>query len=260
MGLKISLFQMNVVSESKETNIRNAEKAIYTANADLVILPEMFTTGFRTDSVDGAETMNGETVHWLKKISMNSGKAVMGSIAIRETEGDHAGKTFNRLLFTTPEGDIFHYDKRHLFSFGGENKLFTAGSERIIVDYKGFRIFPLVCYDLRFPVWSRGSNEFDLIIYVAAWDRSRIGVWNTLLRARAIENQCYVAGVNCVGGDLTANYGGHSAIVDYFGNTIISADNENEAAIGTELEIEPLVRYRDKFRVWEDSDVFELQL
>ena len=255
MGLKVALCQMNIAWCEKEKNLRKAEEFIEAADADIVVLPETFTTGFKTTDASFAENMTGPTVKWFEDVASRYGKAVVGSTMIKEN-----GKYFNRLFFARPGEELLWYDKRHLFSFGGENVYFSRGEKRIIVEYKGFRILPLICYDLRFPVWSRGRNEFDLMIYIASWDNSRIGVWDTLLKARAIENQSYVVGVNRVGHDPTANYEGHSVAVNYYGELMERVDNNKEGMVVAELELVPLRRFREKFRAWEDGDDFEVKI
>ena len=222
------------------------------------MLPETFTTGFKTTSAEYAETMDGDTVKWFKDNAVSTGKAIIGRTMIKVPGQNGRDIFYNRLFFSTPDGTLLHYDKRHLFSFGGEAVHFSRGKERVIIEYKGFRILPLICDDLRFPVWSRGRDEFDLMIYVASWDNSRIGVWDTLLRARAIENQSYVIGVNRVGKDPTANYEGHSVAVNYYGELLAAVEDENESDVIIELELEPLRRFRNKFRAWEDGDDFNI--
>lgn len=253
MGLKAALCQTNVVWGDKRHNIAHAEKLIANADADLVILPEMFSTGFDIDPAPLAETMDGETVNRLKATAINSRKAIMFSIIILE-----GGNYFNRLLFIRPDGKIRHYDKRHLFSFSGEDRNFSRGKERLIIEHKGFRILPLICYDLRFPVWSRGSNEFDLIVYIASWPSSRIKVWDTLLKARAIENQCYVIGVNRVGQDPVSLYNGHSCAINYYGEVMSTSSEGKEDILEVAFDLGPLHAFREKFPAWRDSDRFEI--
>lgn len=245
--------QADITWGNKKKNMSDAARLIGAADADIAVLPEMFSTGFEMEPSAVAETMGGETVAWLRETANNSGKAIICSVAIEEDS-----KYFNRLLFAEPSGELYKYDKRHLFSFSGEDRNYTAGTGRIIVNYKGFRILPLVCYDLRFPAWSRGSDEFDLMIYVASWPSSRIAVWDTLLRARAIENQCYAVGVNRVGSDPVSLYNGHSAAIDYYGNVMASAAGDGQQTVTVDLEIEPLRTFREKFPAWRDSDRFEI--
>lgn len=253
MGLRVALCQMDVIWGDKAANIANAAHMISRTDADIVVLPEMFSTGFDMEPASVAETMDGKTAAWLRKTATDTGKAIVCSIVVEE-----GGKYFNRLLFARPDGGLHKYDKRHLFSFSGEDRNYTGGTERVIIEYKGFRILPLVCYDLRFPVWSRGSDEFDLMIYIASWPSTRIAVWDTLLKARAIENQSYVVGVNRVGSDTTSVYSGHSVAIDYYGNVIAAANEGQEGIVAVELELEPLRGFRRKFPAWRDSDRFEI--
>lgn len=260
MGLRVALFQMNVAWCDKETNMRRAEEYIRRADADVVVLPETFTTGFKTTSAAYAEPMDGTVVQWFRRVAVETDKAVVGSTMIQDRDAGGADRYYNRLFFSKPDGELLCYDKRHLFSFGGEAEYFTRGNKRLIVEYKGFRILPLICYDLRFPVWSRGRDEFDLMIYIAAWDNSRIGVWDTLLKARAIENQCYVVGVNRVGREPNSNYEGHSAVINYYGEVIAAAKDGKEDEVVVDLSLEPMRRFREKFRAWEDADDFRIIL
>jgi len=255
MELKVALCQTDIVWGDKKANMARAGKFIVYADADLVILPEMFSTGFDVAPGPLSETMNAETVKWLKIMSADSRKAIICSVIISED-----GKYYNRLLFVKPDGEILHYDKRHLFSFSGEDRNFSAGKKRLIVEYKGFRIMPLICYDLRFPVWSRGSGEFDLMIYIASWPSSRIKVWDTLLKARAIENQCYVVGVNRVGNDPSSCYDGHSCVINYYGEVMVISDQGKEEVVEVALDTEPLRAFREKFPAWRDSDRFDILL
>ena len=258
MKLKIALCQTDIVWGDISFNLENAEKFIRAADADLVVLPEMFSTGFEMEPSVLAETMEGKAVKWLKNTASQSGKAIVCSMIIKDNGPDNTERYYNRLFFATPEGKLYKYDKRHLFSFSGEDRNYTGGEERIIVDYKGFRILPLICYDLRFPVWSRGSDEFDLMIYIASWPSSRIKVWDTLLKARAIENQSYVAGANRVGTDPSAIYDGHTAAIDFYGEAIATANNGMEDIVVAELDLDALRSFREKFPAWRDSDRFEI--
>lgn len=246
---------MDIAWGEKATNIAVAESFIRSADATLVVLPEMFSTGFMAADTSLAEPMEGETVAWMSRIAQETGRAVTGSVIIIDAGSE---KPYNRLIFATPDGRIQSYDKHHLFSYSGENQFYAAGSERVVFEYAGFRILPLVCYDLRFPVWSRNRNDYDLILYVASWPKSRIEVWNALLRARAIENQCYVIGVNRVGSDPVAQYDGHSAVVDFYGHTVASFPAGVQGALCAELNVDLLREFREKFRAWEDADNFQI--
>ena len=246
------MLQSSLVWENPKLNQqRLQEKIIESADADLIVLPEMFTTGFTMNPKNIAETMQGETVLWMKHLAKSKSTALTGSLVIEEN-----GKYYNRLLFVFPSGDIKHYDKRHLFTLAGEDKIFTPGNEKLIVDYKGWKICLLVCYDLRFPVFSRNTEDYDVLIYVANWPESRIFAWDSLLKARAIENMSYVIGVNRVGEDANENrYNGHSQVIDCLGNYII-APSEEENVFSAELDKKALLETRQKFGFLNDRDSF----
>ena len=256
--MRISLIQDIIFWADKAANLEKTEDqlALLAGQTDLVVLPEMFTTGFCTGKIQLAETMDGETVKTLKHWAVKYKLALTGSFIA--TEG---GKIFNRAFFVFPNGRIEITDKRHLFSMGGENNHFSVGDKRMIVNYCGFNICVLVCYDVRFPVWSRNvNNEYDLLVYVANFPERRIADWDILLQARAIENQAYVCGVNRIGIDgLGIAYNGHSTLIDFKANTILHFP-ENATFIQTfDLQQEPLQRYRQKFAVWKDADGFEIK-
>ena len=256
--MRISLIQDIIFWADKAANLEKTEDqlALLAGQTDLVVLPEMFTTGFCTGKIQLAETMDGETVKTLKHWAVKYKLALTGSFIA--TEG---GKIFNRAFFVFPNGRIEITDKRHLFSMGGENNHFSVGDKRMIVNYCGFNICVLVCYDVRFPVWSRNvNNEYDLLVYVANFPERRIADWDILLQARAIENQAYVCGVNRIGFDgLGIAYNGHSTLIDFKANTILHFP-ENATFIQTfDLQQEPLQRYRQKFAVWKDADGFEIK-
>ena len=176
-----------------------------------------------------------------------------GSVSIKEN-----GKFYNRFYFVYPDGTYCSYDKRHLFTYGGEHKTFTAGKERVIVTYQGVRILLQICYDLRFPVWSRNRKDYDMVIYVASWPTPRVEVWSALLRARALENQCYVAGVNRVGEDPSCQYSGGTALIDPYGHTLGACKDGEEGEVTADIDMEELERFRQKFPVLDDADAFEL--
>lgn len=214
----------------------------------------MFNTGFTMNPSEFSEDMNGITVSFLKRISRGINADITGSIAVYEN-----GFYYNRLLWLKPDGRIFTYDKRHLFRMSGEDKVYSQGTSYFTAEINGWKIRPFICYDLRFPVWTRNVNkEYDLAVFIANWPASREMHWDTLLRARAIENQCYVAGVNRTGvdGNGTA-YNGKSAVIDYRGNTILSSEN-SETVSSVELKYHDLVKYRESFPAWMDSDSFSL--
>lgn len=220
---------------------------------DLVVLPEMFTTGFTMDAAAHAETMDGDSIAWMKLLAQDFQTTLCGSLIIE----DH-GDCYNRLIWMSPDGHCRHYDKRHLFRMASEQEHFRAGGERTIFELNGWRIRPLVCYDLRFPVWSRGINEFDLMVVIANWPATRKSAWRTLLPARAVENQCYVAGVNRVGEDGNDKfYAGDSAVIDYLGKPIVACDDQPRTET-VSLSGVALQRYREKFPAYLDADVFSI--
>lgn len=257
--LKLALLQISTQWENKNANLSMALDCINSTDAELVVLPEMFTTGFTMNVAQMAETMDGESVSWMRSTAARTGKAIMGSVIIRETvEGRDV--YFNRLIFALPTGDIKHYDKRHLFRMGGEQGVFTCGERRVVIEYKGFRILPVICYDLRFPVWSRNRSDYDLMIDVACWPRVRSLAWSTLLRARAIENLCYVAGANMVGSDPNVEYSGDSVIVDFLGQPMAEATEPVQQIVCATLDMDKLRAFRDKFPAHLDADNFNIEL
>lgn len=222
---------------------------------DLIVLPEMFTTGFSMRSTELAEDMSGPTVAWMTEQAKATNAAIYGSVII--TEGGHA---FNRGLFVTPEGSVTVYDKRHLFRFASETDHYRAGTERVIVEWRGWRILLQICFDLRFPVFARNRGDYDAILYVANWPEARRFPWSQLLIARAIENQCYVAGVNRVGMDGKGiHYSGDSVVVDPRGATIASVEPAHEGLATVNLEWGALEDFRAKFPLAMEADDFELK-
>jgi len=220
---------------------------------DLIVLPEMFTTGFTMDTTGYAEQMDGDTVAWMQLVAKDFDATICGSLII-----EAQGRFYNRLIWMPPDAPAGWYDKRHLFRMASEHDHFSAGNERAIFELNGWRICPLVCYDLRFPVFSRGIDAFDLLIYIANWPRPRRSAWRTLLPARAVENLCYTLGVNRIGTDGTdIAYAGDSMIADYLGNLIVDCDDE-EQIITTTLDATKLERYRKKFPAHLDADPYRL--
>ena len=255
--MKITLIQDTIHWADKTANLQKTDKQLaeLAGKTNLVVLPEMFTTGFCTDQLELAETMEGETVRNLQKWAQTYNLAITGSFIANEND-----KIFNRGFFVFPDGKIETADKRHLFSIGGEDLYFSTGAKKLIINYCGFNIRLLVCYDVRFPVWARNvNNEYDLLIYVANFPKSRINNWDILLQARAVENQAYVCGVNCVGTDgLGIDYNGHSTLLDFKATPLLSFP-ENETSIQTyELKREPLLKFREKSAFWKDADKFEI--
>lgn len=253
MELKVALCQFDMVWEDTAANLRTAGRMVAEADADLVILPEMFATGFETDPGRVAQPMSGEIVQEMTRWGRTMGKAVAGSLIVEEE-----GRYYNRLLFIKPSGERVQSDKRHLFSIGGEGANFCPGRERVVVEYGGIRFLLQVCYDLRFPVWSRCRNDYDAIIYVASWPAGRRDVWRTLLRARAIENQAYVLGVNRTGDDPRLHYSGDSAVIGCKGETLAEA-GEGQRLLTARLDMDELRRFREKFPAWRDADDFDLK-
>ncbi len=220
---------------------------------DLIVLPEMFSSGFTMNPKAVAETMNGETIAWLQHLAKAKDCAITGSLVIEEN-----GKYYNRLVFVYPNGELKTYDKRHLFTLAGEDKVYTAGKEKLIIEYKGFRICPLICYDLRFPVFARNVEDYDVLIYVANWPKPRINAWDILLKARAVENMSYAIGVNRIGMDENElEYVGHSQAVDFLGNYLLEAQ-ETDGVFIVELDKEKLLETRSKLAFLKDKDSFKL--
>ena len=260
--LKIALVQTDTLWEKRDNNLKNLSQKIESVSndVDLIVLPELFSTGFTMNAKPVAETMQGKSVLWMLDQAKKKDCLLIGSLIINENE-----KIFNRLVVAFPpdnhkDGEIKYYDKRHLFTYAGEEKVFSAGNKRMIFEYKGFKICPLVCYDLRFPVWARNDEDFDILIYVANWPNARMFAWDTLLKARAIENLCYVVGVNRVGADNNnLVYSGHSAVIDTFGKIILDFEENQEAIKTAVLEKKHITKTRNRFRFLEDRDVFEIK-
>lgn len=255
--LKLGIIQSATSWHDKQKNYQNIASQIAESDVDLIVLPEMFATGFTNEVDKCAETMDGQTVSWMLETAKNSNTALMGSVIIKEFDQDQSAKYFNRMIFVTPGGQVQTYDKRHLFRMGGEDKIFTGGSERKVFELNGVRIMPQICYDLRFPVWSRNNKEYDLLIYVACWPKPRAKAWQALLRARAIENQCFVVGVNMVGNDPYNEYSGNSAIIDFLGNTMCEVE-DRQAMLTAEIDLESLNKFKEKFPAWMDADDYQI--
>jgi predicted amidohydrolase len=224
-------------------------------STDLIILPEMFSTGFTMNVKHLAEEEPGATLDWMQNEAVKHHSAIMGSYIVLDN-----GSYFNRMYFVYPDKEFVKYDKRHTFTLANEHKTFASGNEQIFVDYLGWKIFPLICYDLRFPVWSRNSSNYDLLIYVASWPERRISAWDALLKARAIENMCYTIGVNRVGEDGNGHqYIGHSAIYDVLGECISIRENENEFMETYTLKRSHLESNRKHLQFLNDRDDFSLK-
>ncbi|PKL17486.1 MAG: amidohydrolase [Spirochaetae bacterium HGW-Spirochaetae-5] len=255
-NLRVTLIQSAIEWHNIDSNILHFRSLISDIEnkTDLIILPEMFTTGFTMNPVAIAEEMNGEAVSAIKEWSSTSGADITGSIIVKEDN-----RYYNRLIWVKPDGEIFTYDKRHLFRMAGEEKVYSPGNSHLTVNLHGWRIRPFICYDLRFPVWTRNTGtEYDLALFTANWPAARETHWDTLLRARAIENQCYIAGINRTGIDGNGvNYNGKSSMIDFYGNILFQAD-EKECIQTMELSYDELTGYRESFPAWMDSDRFQL--
>jgi predicted amidohydrolase len=253
--MKIALIQIPLVWEDPKSNRASIEQKINAieSETDLIVLPEMFTTGFTMQPERVAETMGGETIQWMQSLAKAKNAAITGSLIIVEE-----GKYFNRLVFVFPTGEIQEYDKRHLFTLAGEDGVFTAGTSKVLIEYKGWKICPLICYDLRFPVFSRNTENYDLLIYVANWPKTRVNAWDTLLQARAIENMSYTIGVNRLGvDDNNLEYVGHSQVADYLGSPVIEPQT-TEGVFIAKLDKHSLHDTRKKINFLKDQDLFKL--
>lgn len=252
--MKIALLQSDIEWAMPCRNRFGAEAMIASApGCDLYVLPEMFSTGFCTSPEGVAEPEPCDSLKWMKDSAEMFSAAIAGSVAVEEN-----GRFFNRFYFVTPDGNAVYYDKRHLFTYGGEHLKFTAGKERKIVEYKGVRILLQVCYDLRFPVWSRNRGDYDMALYVASWPETRADAWRQLLKARTIENQCFVAGVNRIGTDPSNSYCGGTMLIDPYGKVIAECADGMESVAVAEISMEELAAFRQKFPVLDDADDFEL--
>jgi omega-amidase len=272
-SLTITTIQTELQWEDKAANLRHFESKIDALQqpTELVILPEMFSTGFSMQPERLAETMDGPTLRWMQETAARKRIILTGSVIIEEK-----GHYFNRLIWMLPSGQYGYYDKRHRFAYAGEDEKYTAGSKRLVASVKGWRVLLLVCYDLRFPVWSRQTPgeprpgdpnllstdpplEYDLLLYIANWPERRSHAWKTLLQARAIENQCFVAGVNRIGNDgHEIHHSGDSMIIGALGETLYHAGDKDETHTHT-LEKEELIKIRQRFPFWRDADHFSIE-
>ncbi len=257
-NLKVTVIQSDIYWEAPTKNRNKLSEKLQGINqeTDLIVLPEMFNSGFSMNAKELAETMNGETLEWMHKKAAEKKAVITGSLIIEEDK-----KYYNRLIWMHPNGSFSHYDKRHLFSLAEEEKTYSNGNHQWIMPLKGWNIFPLICYDLRFPVWSRRNKslDYDLLIYVANWPERRSTAWNQLLIARAIENQSYVAGVNRVGEDgKNIVYKGESALIDYKGDLLSSFKPYEENHETISLNKESLLDFREQYAFWKDADDFKL--
>ena len=256
-NLSIAAIQTQLVWENPTANLLQLGEKLASIHkpVDLILLPEMFATGFTMQPQLFAAKMNGEEVRWMQQWAKEKNAVVCGSLAVEEN-----GKYYNRLFWVNPNGVIQTYDKRHLFRMAKEHESYTGGTQRIIKEWKGWRICPLICYDLRFPVWARNVNlEYDLLLYIANWPSIRRQVWNTLLQARAIENLSYVIGVNRVGEDANGlPYSGDSALIDFKGEILLRKSEEEGIYVYT-LQKESLTTFRERFPAYLDADEFSIQ-
>lgn len=255
--MKTALIQSEIIWENPEANRNYFEQKINAIpeSVDLIVLPEMFTTGFTMNPETVAETMDGKTMGWLQSLAKAKKTAITGSLIIADNNN-----FYNRLVFVFPSGEIQFYDKRHLFTLAGEDKVYTSGTQRLIVDYLGWKICPLVCYDLRFPVFARNVENYDLLFYVANWPKPRINAWDILIKARSVENMCYTIGVNRNGSDnANLEYVGHSQVVDFLGNYVLEPQ-EIEGVFIVELDKEKMTNARNKLGFLNDRDSFEIKI
>lgn len=262
--LRVTLLQTDIAWEDKEQNLHFLRQQLdaLRGTTDLIILPETFSTGFTSHVQSLAEPVTAATIGTLQQWATQYDVALTGSFLACDDVQLHGEAThyYNRAFFLTPDGCTYYYDKRHLFRLGGEGHSFTAGSQRPVISYRGWNILLQVCYDLRFPVWSRNqNNEYDLLLYMANWPASRRRVWDILLPARAIENQCYVCGVNRVGTDGNGiAYNGGSICYSPKGEKLISAPDNEVSSLTLSLDKSALLHFRDKFTAWQDADTFTL--
>lgn len=256
--MRVALLQTSIIWNDPEQNMLHIDEVVNssTPDFDLLLLPEMFTTGFAVDP-STAQADQGTALQWMLSLAARLDAAVAGSLMVNED-----GHFYNRLYFVLPDGIVHAYDKRHLFAYGGEDRHYVPGTDRVIVNFRGIRFMLQVCYDLRFPVWSRYAEgcEYDALIYVANWPDSRREVWDTLTKARAIENQCYVLAVNRVGTDTVCEYSGGSRVISPYGKVVDEARNGEEQLLFAELDVERLAAFRQKFPVLQDRDPYTLYI
>lgn len=254
--MKIALVQTDLFWQNASKNRENFDSKIneIQSEVNLIVLPEMFSTGFTMNASEVAETMQGETIEWMKLKAKQKNVAITGSVVITEN-----GKYYNRMLFVFPSGEIQYYDKRHSFSLAGEDKVYTRGNRKVTVDYLDWKICLQICYDLRFPVFVRNTENYDLILYVANWPKVRTNAWDALLKARAIENLSYVVGVNRIGIDIhDYEHIGHSQAIDFLGNYILEPQEKNGVFV-VELDKNTMYETRKKLDFLSDRDQFEIK-
>jgi omega-amidase len=247
--LNIALIQTDLVWKDRKTNLSNIEKIFSSIkeDIDIIILPEMFTTAFCVDDVRLAEDINGGTTSWMQRMAKEKNAAICGSILYKEDS-----HYYNRFLFVEPNGKIYFYNKHHLFSLVNEHQYLTKGNDKLVISFRGWKIQPFICYDIRFPAWCQNDDNADVQIYVANWPAKRIHHWKLLLQARATENQCYVAGVNRIGTDFYGNaHNGQSAVIDYSGKEICHLAGENGIEV-VKLSKDNLENHKERYPFWKD--------
>lgn len=255
--LNVSLLQQPLVWMDGEANFRHFEQVLaQTPKSDLIVLPEMFTTGFAMEAA-ASSLSEPVVIEWLSQQAKKYDAMIGGSVALTPEPGKGA---VNRFLLVSPEGDVHRYDKRHLFRMGEEHHFYQPGSQRIIIEWRGWRILPQICYDLRFPVFARNRNDYDLALYIASWPAARSHHWQALLMARAIENQAYILGCNRVGEDANQlAYSGDSRIISPTGELLVSPEPHQATVSSAVLSLEALRAYRERFPAWRDADSFHLE-
>ena len=255
INLNITLVQYDICWKNTNNNFKKLDLLLSPiSSTDIILLPEMFNTGFCPENIDLSETMDGVTIEWMKKLSKDKRCAVAGSLMIKENDN-----VYNRLVWISSTGKIFKYDKSHLFSFAKEDRFIAKGKDRLILMEKGWKICPLICYDLRFPVYSRNNVDYDLLIYLANWPVKRIESWNTLLKARSIENQCYTVGVNRTGKDANeVLFNGETKVFNAFGTEIITASKGEEQVLQVVLNREDVNLKRRQMNFLKDRDKFTI--
>ena len=255
--MKISFIQHAIIWAEPKRNLAHLTETMTAVpeDSDLIVLPEMFATGFAVQPEGVAEDEAGATLTWMQRMAAARHCAIAGSVAVVT-----GNKQFrNRFFFVKPDGSTTYYDKHHLFTYGGEHERYTAGQERVVVEWRGVRFLLQVCYDLRFPLWGRNREDYDCALYVASWPTPRIEAWTALLRARAIENQCYVVGINRIGSDPHCDYCGASVILDPYGRALTEGPLNEECVATAEIDLAKLHAFREKFPVLKDRDGFELR-
>lgn len=253
--LSVSLVQADLVWENKSANLDKLQGLVEgISNTDIIVLPEMFPTGFSMKPSELYEEADGDVLRWIQKLAKDKDAAVCGSVIVREDDN-----YYNRLYFVEPSAKVYKYDKRHLFTLAGEEKVYTAGNEHLLVDFRGWKIMPLVCYDLRFPVWCRNTQEADLQIFVANWPERRSDAWKTLLKARSIENMCYLVGLNRIGADGNGvMHSGDSAVYDELGNKLGAPAPFKEEVVTIALDRNKMHESRRRFNFLNDRDSFTI--